>query len=133
MERRLTQTLQSVVIVRLNRASAAQRDQDRSHGLPPTQAQDETCLKLWREMIGQSILASLCLGGILSLLSIFFSWMAASTAPAYVLYGHCRARSRSKGEITTWAGARSKPPDQLRSVRRTGFGKCISRNSPEFD
>jgi hypothetical protein len=41
-----------LVIVRLNRASAARRDDNRSRGLPPTQGQDATCLSLFREMIG---------------------------------------------------------------------------------
>ncbi|GHJ88627.1 hypothetical protein NliqN6_5029 [Naganishia liquefaciens] len=40
-----------MIIVRLNRASAARRDENRSQGLPPTQGQDDTCLKLWKEMI----------------------------------------------------------------------------------
>lgn len=43
------------VIVRLNRASAARRDENRSRGLPPTRGQDEACLKVWREMIGMSV------------------------------------------------------------------------------
>ncbi|KAI5455125.1 hypothetical protein NCC49_002396 [Naganishia albida] len=40
-----------MIIVRLNRASAARRDENRSRGLPPTRGQDEACLKVWREMI----------------------------------------------------------------------------------
>lgn len=45
--------LDDTIIIRLNRSNAARRDNNRISGLEPTSGTDATCLKLWREMMGE--------------------------------------------------------------------------------
>ena len=46
--------LDDTIVMRLNRANAAMRDQDRIHGLREgSSLQDEACEYIWRELVGE--------------------------------------------------------------------------------
>lgn len=46
--------LDDTIVMRLNRANAAMRDEDRIHGLTGNKSlQDQACEKIWRELVGK--------------------------------------------------------------------------------
>lgn len=46
--------LDDTIVMRLNRANAAMRDQDRMHGLREGNSlQDQACEYIWRELVGE--------------------------------------------------------------------------------